>query len=106
MDKFPAVTMMLSDLHGRNSLQAIHLCYCHLRLNSTIATIGAPTSAVTEFIGSAPSKPGIRAMMQHARASAAPVSMVAGIITRWSLVRHIARHRCGTASPRNITGPQ
>ena len=52
------------------------------RLKSTTATTGAPIRAVTELTGSAPSKPGIRAMRLQSKASAAPASREAGISTR------------------------
>ena len=68
--------------------------------------IGAPIKAVTEFTGSAPSKPGIRATMLQNNAKAAPVSIHAGISIRWSDVRKMLRHRWGTAKPMNIIGPQ
>ncbi len=48
--------------------------------------IGAPINAVTELTGNAPSKPGIRATRLQTSARQAPVSIVAGIKTRWSLV--------------------
>jgi hypothetical protein len=47
-----------------------------------MATTGAPINAVTELIGKAPSKPGIRAIKLHAKAKAIPVSIVAGINIR------------------------
>lgn len=34
------------------------------------------------------------------------MSRAAGIRTRWSDVRNRPRHRCGTATPMNETGPQ
>ena len=75
-------------------------------LKSTDATTGAPTKAVTEFTGKAPSNPGIRAMRLHTNANEAPTSNVAGISIRWSDVWNIARQRWGTARPINIIGPQ
>ena len=68
--------------------------------------MGAPTRAVTLLTGSAPSKPGMRATRLHINARQAPVSIVAGIKTRWSLVWKMARHKCGTAKPINMMGPQ
>ena len=67
---------------------------------------GAPTKAVTELTGSAPSKPGMRAMKLHSRAKTAPQRAVVGIKMRWSLVRKMARVRWGTARPTNMMGPQ
>ena len=43
---------------------------------------GAPTKAVTEFTGNAPSKPGIRAIRLHTNANDAPASKEAGIRIR------------------------
>ena len=51
-------------------------------LNKTEATTGAPTSAVTELTGKAPSKPGIRASRLQINAKAAPNNKVAGIKVR------------------------
>ena len=48
----------------------------------------------------------MRAMKLQSNASAAPHSAVAGIRMRWSLVRKMARDRCGTARPMNMMGPQ
>ena len=48
-----------------------------LRLrNNTDATTGAPTRAVTELTGRAPSKPGMRATRLHTKANEAPASKV------------------------------
>ena len=69
-------------------------------------TIGAPMRAVTELIGSAPSKPGIRAMTLQIRASNAPTSVTAGIRIRWLEVAKMVRQRCGTARPMKTIGPQ
>ena len=44
--------------------------------------IGAPTNAVMELTGKAPSNPGIRAIRLHNNANAAPANMVAGINIR------------------------
>lgn len=60
---------------------------------STDITIGAPISAVTELIGSAPSNPGIRAIKLHTKAIAAPISKDAGISILWSEVRKTVRER-------------
>ena len=46
--------------------------------------MGAPTSAVTELTGSAPSIPGIRAIRLQANAKSAPISTQAGVSMRWS----------------------
>lgn len=44
--------------------------------------MGAPTKAVTEFTGKAPSKPGARAIKLQTKANAAPINKTAGINTR------------------------
>ena len=55
-----------------------------LRFMSTETMTGAPTSAVTEFTGNAPSNPGIRANRLHTNASDAPHIADAGISILWS----------------------
>ena len=52
-----------------------------------MAMTGAPTRAVTELTGKAPSKPGRRARRLHTYASTPPASIVPGMSMRWSLVR-------------------
>ena len=74
--------------------------------NNTEATTGAPINAVTELSGKAPSKPGIRAIRLQANAKVAPINTVAGINTRWSELRKMARAKWGTAKPINMIGPQ
>src|SRR5699024_8867881 len=61
-----------------------HYSFISLRrlLNKTDITTGAPTKAVTEFTGNAPSKPGIRAIKLHTNANDAPASKEAGIRIR------------------------
>ena len=50
--------------------------------NNTDATTGAPTKAVTEFTGKAPSNPGNRAIRLHNNANDAPTNMEVGISIR------------------------
>ena len=84
-----------------------HSLRSFLRLrSSTHITTGAPISAVTELMGNTPSNPGMRAITLQNSASAAPISSDAGINIRWSEVPKIPRQRCGTASPKNMIGPQ
>ena len=60
-----------------------HYSFISLRrfLNSTETTTGAPTNAVTELTGNAPSNPGIRAIKLQSKAKAAPANKEAGIRT-------------------------
>ena len=67
-----------------NILDILFVQLPFLFLKSTDATTGAPTSAVTELTGNAPSNPGMRAIRLHTNAKAAPTSKVAGINMRWS----------------------
>jgi hypothetical protein len=75
-------------------------------LKSTHITTGAPTSAVTELTGSAPSNPGILAIRLHNKANDAPHNNDAGKIVIWFDVWNNPRHICGTAKPKKIIGPQ
>ncbi len=71
------------------ALRKIHYLYClflfhHASLlrflNNTHITTGAPTKAVTELTGIAPSNPGILAIRLHSNAKEAPPNNEAGRI--------------------------
>ena len=82
--EFRAVFIGVSDTQIPNvDGRLFHSLISFLRLlKRTYTTIGAPISAVMELTGNAPSKPGMRAIRLHSRASDEPVSMAAGINTR------------------------
>ena len=72
----------------------------------TEMTTGAPMNAVTALIGRLPSKPGMRAMRLQKSAISIPMSMVAGMSRRWSLLLNKNRAICGIARPTKAIGPQ
>ena len=63
---------------------------------------GMPTRDAIALMGTAASL----AMMSHDIISAPPQRSVAGMRTLWSAFPAARRATCGTASPRNPTGPQ
>ena len=93
----------IGDIVPVNSSEEV---FRYLERVRTANATGAPTRAVTELMGRAPSNPGRRAMRLHTRASEAPQSIVAGRSTRWSSILKSPRLMWGTARPMNMIGPQ
>ena len=70
----------------------------------TYRITGTPTIGVRALRGITVLS-GITLITLQARATAPPVSIVAGMSTQWLSVRHIRRAICGTARPMKLTGP-